>query len=219
MYSGAAFSAFDLAFGPWRSRRLAAAPMLGLEQPVPADRPLILVANHMSWWDGFLLRDLQKALRPAAPLYTVMMERELRRNPWFRLMGALPLRHGSSSSLLSLLRSVRRIAATRSDAVFAFFPQGCIWPSGRRPLGFLRGVELMARAAAPCSMVPVALHIEPLNHAKPTAFIAMGPAIHVPEEGVTAASLEAAVSARLDAIRAILDEHGERAVQHIRESA
>jgi hypothetical protein len=219
MYSAAAFAAFDAMFRPWRARRLAAAPLLGPELPAPVDRPLILVANHTSWWDGFLLRDVQRALRPGAPLYTVMAEQELQRNPWFRLMGALPLRPGSPRSLLALLRTVRRITAERSDAVFAFFPQGCIWPSGRRPLGFERGIELVIRAAAPCCIAPVALHIEPLNRAAPTAFTAVGAIMHVPEEDVTAVALERAVAARLDTIRALLDEHGERAVQHIMESA
>jgi 1-acyl-sn-glycerol-3-phosphate acyltransferase len=219
MYSAAAFAAFDMVFGPWRARRLLAAPLLHSEVPVPADRPLILVANHISWWDGFLLRDVQQALRPRAPLYTIMAEAELKRNPWFTLMGALPLRPGSSASLLALLREVRRITAERSDAVLAYFPQGCIWPSARRPLGFQRGIELLIRAAAPCCIAPVALHIEPLNRAAPTAFVAIGPISSVPADTVTASSLETAVAARLDAIRALLDEHGERAVQHIRESA
>jgi 1-acyl-sn-glycerol-3-phosphate acyltransferase len=219
MYSATAFAAFDTVFRPWRARRLLAAPLLCTDPSAPVDRPLILVANHISWWDGFLLRDVQQALRPGAPLHTVMAEGELQRNPWFRVMGALPLRPGSSASLLAMLRAVRRITAQRSDAVLAFFPQGRIWPSARRPLGFQRGIELVIRAAAPCCIAPVALHIEPLNRAAPTAFTAIGPISNVPDDDVTAASLEAAVSARLDAIHALLNQHGERAVQHIRESA
>jgi 1-acyl-sn-glycerol-3-phosphate acyltransferase len=219
MYSRTFFAAFDLFFQPWRARRLATAPLLGRLPQIPPGRPLILVANHTSWWDGFLLRDVQRALRPDAPFFAVMNADELRQRRWFRFLGALPLQPGSTASMLGLVRTVRRLAAERPDAVIAFFPQGAIWPSSRRPLGFRRGVELVMRAAAPCAVLPVGLHLEALNHAAPTAFAAAGPTFSYPAEPITAARLEAAVEERLDALRHILDSHGERAVQHLLESA
>jgi 1-acyl-sn-glycerol-3-phosphate acyltransferase len=219
MYSAAFFTAFNLFFAPWRARHLATAPILGPLPAVPHGRPLVLVANHTSWWDGFLLRDLQRALRPDAPFYAVMTEHELRRRRWFRFLGGLPLEPGSSASLLRLVRTIRRLASQPSDVVLAYFPQGAIWPSDRRPLGFRRGIELIVRAASPCVVLPVALHVEALNHASPTAFIAPGSIICHPEERVTAGRLEAAVQERLDALRSVLHQHGERAVQHLMESA
>jgi 1-acyl-sn-glycerol-3-phosphate acyltransferase len=219
MYSPAVFSAFELFFGPWRARRLRTV-LLPQPGPLPLPgMPIVLVANHTSWWDGFLLRDVQRRLRPRAPFHVVMREDELRRHPAFRLMGALPLRAGSLSSTRALVRSVRAISARHRDAVFAWFPQGAIWPSGRRPLGFRRGIELIVDAASPCWIVPVGLHIEPLNRSAPTAFIAPGPALAAPGTAVGATQLEAAVTARLDAVSALLHEHGEAAVRHIRQPA
>jgi 1-acyl-sn-glycerol-3-phosphate acyltransferase len=213
-YSRAASRGFDLFFQPWRSRRITRTPMVNLPSDVPTDRPLLIVANHTSWWDGFLLRDVHTALRPRAPLYAVMTATELRRHPFLRLLGGVPLQPGSPASLLRLVRALRDAARTRPACTVIFFPQGRIWPAWRRPLGFQRGVELFARALAPCCVLPAALHIEPLNHAAPAAFLRLGSLLHVPGQDVTAVALEAAVTAELDELAAVLCTYGESAAQH-----
>jgi hypothetical protein len=66
-----AVRAFELFFRPWRDARvrtLAAGLPRGLLDGVP----LLLAANHVSWWDPFTLRDVQRALRPSAPFFRVM---------------------------------------------------------------------------------------------------------------------------------------------------
>ena len=221
-YSESAFRAFDLFFQPWRARRLRTAPPVGLPRQLPADRPLVMVANHTSWWDGFLLRDVHRALRPGAPMYTLMSATELRRRPFFRLLGAVPVHEGSPAGTLHMLRSLRRWTAVRADASIIVFPQGRIGPSARRPPGFRRGVELVVRAVSPCHVLPVALHVEALNHAAPTAFIVAAPVIDAATESEGRASvpaLEAAITSRLDALAALLNEYGEDAVHRLPEIA
>jgi 1-acyl-sn-glycerol-3-phosphate acyltransferase len=215
-YSRAAFGSFDLFFRPWRASRLTTAPIMGLPAELPAGRPLLLVANHTSWWDGFLVRDVHLALRRTAPMYTVMNRAELERLPFFRLLGAVPLEVGSSSSLLRLLRCLRTAVRARPYSSVVYFPQGRIWPAWKRPLGFLGGVELVTRALAPCCILPIGIHIESLNHARPTAFVSVGPVISYPEQQATSQVLEDAVSAQLDTLAALLARHGEASVDHIR---
>lgn len=214
-----AFAAFDLFFRPWRARRLATVPVLGLPAAIPADRPLLIVANHTSWWDGFLLRDIHVALRPGAPMYSVMTEAELRRHAYLRLIGGVPLQPGSAGSLRRLLRQLRARVADRADSSILFFPQGRIWPAWKRPLGFRRGIEVLVRALAPCYVLPVALHIESLNRASPTAFLRAGHLLRAPERTLTADGLEHAVTAALDELMDLLAEHGEAAPQRVAELA
>jgi hypothetical protein len=218
-YSALAFRGFDTLLAPWRATHLNRAPLPPLPT-VPADRPLILVANHVSWWDGFLLRDLHLTLRPGAPMYTVMSSDELQRRPFFRLLGCVPLEPGSPSSLLALVRGLRHAVQARPDASVLYFPQGRIWPSSRRPLGFRRGIEVVMRALAPCTVLPVALHVEPLNRAAPTSFLLPASPLECSDAASPGATvLEAAVAARLDALSDVLTMHGEDAVQHIAELA
>lgn len=213
----AALRTFETLLRPWMRLHLHAVRAAGLPGPEPpADRPLVLIANHVSWWDGFILRDLQRRLRPRAPVRAVMTERELQRHPYLRWVGAVPLEPGSPTSTLRTFRTLEAAATHRPDLSVIFFPQGGIWPSHRRPLGFHRGVEVLARRLAPAVVLPVGIHIEPLNRSAPTVFTSAAPGVAIDEhtgdaEGVLSRRLEAAVAGELDAILAFLTLHGEDA--------
>ena len=211
-FSPAALALFDLFFTPWKARRIRRTLVRGLPAALREDRPLLLVANHASWWDAFLLRELRTALRPRAPIYTLMSEVELRRHPFLRRIGAVGIEPGSAASVLRAIRLLRRRVEKRPDAVILFFPQGRIWPTHRRPLGFQRGVEAFARQLRPLTVLPVALHLEPLNAAAPTAFLSAGPAIDCDGWVPSPRWLEARVEEALDGILDHLALHGEGAV-------
>lgn len=205
-----ALAGFDLVFGPWMRRRLHAVRFAGLPPSVPPG-PLLLAANHVSWWDGFLLRELHRRLRPRAPLFTVMLQRELRRRPLFRALGCVGMDPDSPTSVAATVRELRRRRQHEPDMVLALFPQGSIWPSHRRPLGFRRGVELFARHLAPATVLPVALHLEPLTAAAPTAFVVAGEPRPAGQPESSAVAVEAAVHQRLDLVLRFLARHGEGA--------
>lgn len=208
-YSHTVARAFELVFGPWMARRVHEVRLAGLPSALPTDRPLLMAANHVSWWDGFLLRAVQRTLRPQAPLHTVMTSHELARFPFFGWMGGVGLDPSSPASVGHALRLLERRLHACPQGVVAFFPQGRIWPSHRRPLGFARGVELFASRLG-AVVLPVGLHFEPLNHVAPTAFVAAGQLLPGPVE---VREVERAVEGRLDAILAHLAAHGEDAAE------
>ncbi|MFP4624931.1 MAG: hypothetical protein ACLFRX_12175, partial [Gemmatimonadota bacterium] len=78
-YSPRVWAGFELVFRPWMRRRLDGIHVRGLEGAawIPGELPVLLLANHVSWWDGFLLREVHRSLRPDAPLHVVMSEAEL----------------------------------------------------------------------------------------------------------------------------------------------
>ncbi len=208
-YSPLAWRLFDLAFGFRMRLGVRAIRLAGLPADLPVGRPIVLVANHASWWDGFLLRRLQVALRPRGSFHVVMLERELRKRPFLRLLGGVGISPGSPASFRRLLRSLARARGLRPDLVVVFFPQGRIWPSHRRPLGFQGGVRLVARALAPVIVLPVGLHLEPGQHPASTAFISVGPPLFVEAGSLEPSALERAVREELDAILGFLALHGE----------
>lgn len=205
-FSRPAVAAFELFFRPWMRRRVHAVRIAFAQPSLPPDRPLLLAANHVSWWDGFVLREVQRALRPGAPMYTVMSAAELARFPCFRRMGVVPVDASSAASVAGALRWLAERIRERPDAVIVFFPQGRIWPSHRRPLGFQRGVEVFARRLSPL-VLPVGIHAEPLNTVSPTFFVSVGEGVEAPQ----ADGLERRVEAELDAVLAFLAKHGEDA--------
>ena len=205
-----AWSAFDAVFGPFR--RMALARILIAPPDPPPAGPIAFVANHVSWWDGFLLRELQRAIAPDATPYTVMLERELRTRPLLRALGGVGIEPGVRASIRSALRTLEDARAKAGDRFCLFyFPQGRIWPSHRRPLGFVPGCSRIIARLAPVTIVPVALHLEPLNRLAPTACvragtpIGVGPGAAAPSE----AELEQRVTALLERTLAQAAEAGE----------
>ena len=208
--------AFELMFRPWMGRKLAGMYFTGIPDALPPDRPVILASNHVSWWDGFLLREVHLRAGTAAPLYTLMREDQLQRMPLFRWMGVVGLAPQSPGSVLQALHFLR--AARRRDpgCWVSVFPQGRIWPSWRRPMELQPGLRAFARVLAPAIILPVGLHLEPLNRTRPTAFVSVGQPIDVPagDEPVSLEAVEAAMAAALQRIFAALAEHGEAAPRH-----
>jgi 1-acyl-sn-glycerol-3-phosphate acyltransferase len=205
-----AWAAFELVFRPWMRRRLRGPYVLGEAEAVgiPAG-PLLLMANHVSWWDGFLLREVHRLLRPDRPLHVVMAGPELARHGYFRHLGAVPLAPGRLGAR-GLLRTLEGLREREPDLVVGYFPQGRIWPSWRRPLGFRGGGAWLADRLGPATVLPVGLHVEPLNRSAPSAFIALGPPLPVPLAG-GAEALEAEVGRAVDRIMEVLGRHGEAA--------
>jgi 1-acyl-sn-glycerol-3-phosphate acyltransferase len=206
----AALRLFDRFFLPWMRTRIAVR-ITGLPPELESGRPLLLIANHVSWWDGFLLHEVHRALRPRAPLHTVMLESELHQHRLLRSLGAVGLHPESAASVARCIRTLKGRVERRPDSIVAFFPQGRIRPAGNRPLGFRRGIELFARNLPGTVILPVAIQIEPLNRISPTAFLSAGDPVEGGGPGTEVERLEGAVTAELDRILHFLTEHGESA--------
>jgi len=182
-------------------------------RPLPSGGdPVLLCANHESFWDGFLLQEVQHRLRPGAPYRAVMLDTELSRRPWLHLLGAMGVVPGSATSTRSLLRRLEALSQGTPGSVVAFFPQGRIRPDDPRPVAFRRGVTAVAAALAPAILVPVGLRVLPGKTARSEAFLSIGEPIAV-ERGVRipVEQVESAVENELDAIRSFVAEHGEEA--------
>jgi 1-acyl-sn-glycerol-3-phosphate acyltransferase len=187
-----------------------------LAQRMPSDRPVLLFGNHVSNWDGFLYRDLQKKLRPGVPIYSLMLERELERLPLFRALGGIGIDPASSSSVARAVRATQALRGehgARKDFFFSVFPQGSTFPAAKRPLGFQEGVRHFARALGPVTLLPVALQFEWLGSLRPQVWITVGEPLAVGENGdvPALAVFEASVTELLDRTHAELCTHGEAA--------
>lgn len=208
-FSTIASAGFRTTFRPWMSRRISVS-ITGLTFDIPANRPIICVANHTSWWDGFLLMEIRHKLRPDAPFHSVMLESQLRKSPFLRQIGAIGIEPSSPPSVRRVRTELQERLKDRPDSFVFYFPQGRIWPSRRRPLGFKRGIERFIEWLGDVVVLPVGIHIEPLNRASPRAFLSVGEPIG---SGLapTAGDLERAVENELDRILEFLDQHGENA--------
>lgn len=134
------------------------------------DAPLLLYANHSSWWDGFALWRLARAHGFTG--HCLMEEHNLRRFPFLRRLGAFSIRRGDPLSTLQSFRYAARLLKQPRTAV-AIFPQGVLDAHAGPPYALDRGVEVLARMAnATC--LPVAIRPVFLEGEKPDLLFELG---------------------------------------------
>lgn len=195
---------FEMVFLPMRRLLLGDLHVLNLPGALPPGRPVLLAGNHISNWDGFLFREIQRRLAPDWPIYSVMLEEELRKRPLFRKLGGIGIDPRAPASVTHALRSARGLRKRGSDFFLSYFPQGRIRPAAARPLGFLDGIDLFLRALAPATVIPVGLHLEPMRKLRPAMFVSLGRPFKIDRPSPIRAILESLVAAELDRIQARL---------------
>lgn len=209
-HSPLTWRAFDAGFALFRRVFIRGTRVGGRWPAAPDGIPLLLVANHVSWWDGFLLREVQRRIRGRAPFHTVVIEHQIAAHPMLGRLGGIPVDPTTPSSVLRMLRTIRRLRSDDPGTVFSYFPQGRIWPSSRRPLEIRRGIEAVTRVLAPVRVVPIGIHIEPLVDVRPTPLVWLGEPLDVARgESLGRTTLEERLERSLDEIRARLEEWGE----------
>ncbi len=177
----------------------------GVEEARRAARegPVILAANHVCWWDPFLVVALDEALGTEG--YALMDAAGLRGLPFFARLGAIPLDRASPARMRAGLRAAAALLDRPGRAVW-MFPQGRLRPAHLRPLELHPGIGLLARLAPRAAVVPVAFQYAFSEQPAPMALARFG--APVPPE--TAAGphggerLERALEAALDGIDAAL---------------
>jgi 1-acyl-sn-glycerol-3-phosphate acyltransferase len=170
----------------------------GLEsaRAVVQRQPVILAANHVGWWDSFLVVALDEALGTEG--YALMDAESVRRLPFFARLGALPLERGGQASARAGLQA----AAARLDRpgrALWIFPQGRHRPAHLRPLGFEPGIRLLARLVPHAAVIPVAFQYAFAERPAPAAFARLGDAI--PAQDLAIDAIERSVEdglARID---------------------
>lgn len=141
--------------------------------PAPASRlPVVLVPNHSTWWDGFLIYLLNLKIFDR-PLYLMMTEEQLRTYRFFSRVGAYSIPLGSPRGILESLRySITLLEQPQDPApLVCLFPQGELTSWFRRPLVFHRGLEwILTRYPGELTVIPLAIRAEFREEQRPEVF-------------------------------------------------
>ncbi len=196
---------FDAVFAGHAERRLrrtfARARIQGLGVAAAArDRaPLLLVSNHVSWWDPLVALWLSRRVLHLDG-HALMDAANLRRLPFFRRVGAFGVDLTDPRDGARALRYGARLLDRPGRMVWVF-PEGRERPGGGRPLPFLPGAAAMARLAPDAVVLPVGLAYVFAGTERPDLYVSVGaalPAVIDPAEGARAQA--EAVAAELDRI-------------------
>ncbi len=141
--------------------------------------PLVLYANHSSWWDGLMAFQVGRVCR--LEQYAMMEERQLREYPFHRKLGAFGVvRENARDALRSIEYAGQLLKGT--SRVLWIFPQGLTLPNDARPLLLYSGAARIIERTGLADAAPVAIRYEFLNDCRPEALVKIGPPSRVSVE-------------------------------------
>lgn len=132
-------------------------------------KSVLIIANHISWWDGFwvMLLNLNVIHRK---FHFMMLENQLKKYWYFQYAGGYSVKKKSRTVLESINHSVKLLQ--QSENLVLIFPQGQIHSMYNNVLHFEKGIERIIKAIMPeTQIVFVANLIDYFADKKPNLYI------------------------------------------------
>ncbi len=187
--------------------------------------PVLLLANHFSWWDGFIARRVNIKLFKRK-FHVMMLEEELVKRPFLRKLGAFSIRRNSRTALQSLDYAANILKDPGN--MLLLFPQGRFQSSHQHPLTFEKGwIHILERAPNNCRLVFMVNLFDYFEHRQPTLSIYLKSVL--PEftssqsagrdpdtkpQGAPAARADAIESAYNEFLKEAIDKQDQQAFRH-----
>lgn len=164
--------------------------------------PLIVYANHSSWWDPMVCFLLSAELLPGRPHFAPMDAAALQRYSVLGRLGIFPVQIESARGAVQFLRTGEAIV--RSGGVLWVTPQGRFADNRERPLVFKPGLAALAARLGTCTVLPLAIEYTFWDERKPETLLHFGQPVHVAGEraDVIEARLLDALAIAMDQLRA-----------------
>ena len=135
--------------------------------PIPCG-PLLVLANHVGWWDAFLVHRINQVLFRHR-YHVLMLEPELSKQPFFRRMGAFSWHRGDRAEALKGVGYAAGLLTDPSNLVL-IFPQGEIRSQYLDRVRFGSAARWIARRAGPAvKIVFVSMLLDYALWSRPTA--------------------------------------------------
>ena len=127
---------------------------------------VLLLSNHLSWWDGFWALYLNIHLFKKQ-FHFMMDERELRKRWLFSYAGGFSVAPRNKS----LLESIQYASGLLQDInkLVLIYPQGKLYSSYCNDMRFMKGIDRI-HAAANTKIIFLVQFTDYFEHEKPTAF-------------------------------------------------
>ncbi|GAA4336632.1 hypothetical protein GCM10023149_45640 [Mucilaginibacter gynuensis] len=163
---------------------------------VANDKAVLLIANHFSWWDGFIMYYINTRLFKKRFL-VMILEETSRKVSFFKYVGGFSVSKNSKDVVASLDYAAGLLNDPQN--LVLIFPQGKLYSNFSDNVIFEKGVfRIMQRAGKNFSLVFAATFIEHLQHKKPTANVYIS---NSDSEFATIGNLQQAYRQHYDAAR------------------
>ncbi len=142
-------------------RSIVVEPTLALNP----QRSILLVGNHISWWDGFWALRLNQ-LHFRRHYYVMMLESQLKHMRFMRQGGAFSIDPGHRSVITSIQYTVQLLQNPQNLVVM--YPQGIIHSLYENEIRFQPGVcKILDRVGEATDVIFYAAHIDFMEYSRP----------------------------------------------------
>jgi 1-acyl-sn-glycerol-3-phosphate acyltransferase len=170
----------------------------GSEHASGVSGPLIVYANHSSWWDPMVAFLLGEALFPGRDHYAPMDASALARYRILTRLGIFPVEINSTRGAVQFLRMGECILS--AGGVLWITPQGRFADVREQPLVFKPGLAALAgRVAAKygsCTLLPLAIEYPFWDERLPECLLRVGPLITI-DASFSSGAIEQALGSAL----------------------
>jgi len=132
-------------------------------------KPIFLMQNHHSWWDGFFAYIAnQKILQKK--FHILMLEDQLKKYPFFNKLGAFGINRENPKSILNTINYILNLSLVNNNLI-TFYPQGDIFPSYSK-MELMKGTyQILKKLSPDCLKLLMYTHIEYGKNKLPTLYI------------------------------------------------
>ncbi len=131
----------------------------------PKDKPVLLVGNHFSWWDGFFANHINHEIFQKK-FHVMMLEKQLENRMFLNKAGAYSIRRNSRSAVESL--NYTRELLTKNENLVTVYPQGKFYSIYKHPFTFENGMNtVLSSGQDKLQIVFYAALVDYFSHKKP----------------------------------------------------
>ncbi|WP_217897042.1 lysophospholipid acyltransferase family protein [Granulicella rosea] len=200
-------------------RQFHAVRARNLERFTHPGRPLIVYANHGSWWDPMVSVLLAAERMSERRHYAPMDADALKRYVILRSIGIFPVEMHTARGAAQFLRTGKAIL--ESGGVLWVTPQGRFADPRQRPLDFKPGLAaLAAKVEGGCTLLPLAIEYPFWDERLPETLLHFGEPVHVaPGEQDIQLKLESALLVAMDELKTVAIARDPRAFTTLRQGS
>lgn len=131
-------------------------------------KPLLIIANHISWWDGFwVVYFRQKVVKRR--FHFMMLEEQLQKNWFLRYAGGFSI-NKKSKTIIDTIQYTQALLENPENMVL-IFPQGKIESHYLTTLTFEKGIQKIVTKSKNAQILFSVHLIDYFSNKKPTLFI------------------------------------------------
>jgi 1-acyl-sn-glycerol-3-phosphate acyltransferase len=147
---------FHAAFRRRARAGLRAIRLASWGRPEAVEVPMVVFANHPSWWDGVAFMLLAESVFPGRQMYAPMADEALARYRFMRRIGVFGVEAGTPRGALAFLRGAEQVLASPGGMLWVNAP-GRFMDARERPVPIMRGLTRLAELAPTTVFLPLAV--------------------------------------------------------------